>query len=668
MYYSEYANAIRALTMDAVQAAASGHPGAPMGMAEVAEVLWRDYLNHNPSNPNWVNRDRFVLSNGHASMLLYSLLHLTGYDLSIEDIKNFRQLGSKTPGHPELGITPGVETTTGPLGQGLANAVGFALAEKILSSTFNKPECQILDHYTYAFVGDGCLMEGISHEAASFAGTQCLGKLICFYDDNGISIDGEVHEWFADDTADRFRSYNWQIIEDIDAYDKPTIKQAIEAAREDKMRPSLICCKAIIAKGAPNKSGTAGTHGSPLGAEEVAATRQEIGWSEPEFQIPENIYREWSALEKGQNLEQNWTQEWEYYVENYPAEAEEFSRRTDQKIPDHFSPIFDSFIKKCQQQKKAMATRVASRNCIEEFSPVLPELLGGSADLSSSVGTLWSGNKPIKSTSARGNYIHYGVREFAMAAIMNGISVYGGFIVYGATFLVFKDYLTNAMRLSALMKTKVIYILTHDSIGVGEDGPTHQPVEQLTAMRSLPDFVTWRPCDVVETTSAWEYAITTKDVPVALVLSRQSLPCQDRLEDGIKDIQKGGYILIEASSIPDLIIIATGSEVDLAVQTQKELLDLGIIANVVSMPSCEVFDKQSAEYRNKVLPLSVRARVAIEAGHKDYWYKYVGLDGSVIGMSSFGVSAPGSTIMKEFGFTVDNALATCHATYQRTMN
>ena len=663
--YSSTANAIRALSMDAVQKAASGHPGAPMGMAEVAEVLWRDYLRHNPNNPNWINRDRFVLSNGHASMLLYSLLHLTGYDLSIDDIKDFRQLDSKTPGHPEYKHTPGVETTTGPLGQGFANAVGMALAARTLGAQFNKPESQLIDHFTYAFVGDGCLMEGISHEAASLAGTQGLGKLICFFDDNGISIDGDVKQWCNDDTPERFRAYNWQVIDNVDGYDHSQIKQAIAVARADELRPTLICCKTIIGCGSPNRQGSAGAHGAPLGTDEVAATRQEIGWDQPEFQIPDDIYLAWNAAAKGERLESDWQAEWEYYQQNFPTEAKDLTRRLSKKLPDSFAAIATSFIENSQKQKVTIATRNASKNCLQEFASVLPELIGGSADLSGSVGSLWGSTKAITSSQANGNYIHYGVREFAMAAVMNGIALYGGFINFGATFLIFRDYAANAMRLSALMQLQAIYVLTHDSIGLGEDGPTHQPIEQLASMRATPGLHLWRPSDSVETAVAWQAAISNTTNPSALVFSRQNLPCQHRAESKLKDIARGGYTLIDAGITPDLILIGSGSEVNLLVEAHQKLLALNINTSVVSMPCCEVFDRQDAEYRNKVLPPAVTARVAVEAASKDYWYKYVGLDGGIIAMESFGASAPADKLMQKFGFTVDNIVATAKTVYQK---
>ena len=649
------ANAIRALSMDAVQKANSGHPGAPMGMADIAEVLWRDFLKHNPSNPQWADRDRFVLSNGHGSMLIYSLLHLTGYDLSIDDLKNFRQLHSKTPGHPELGYTPGVETTTGPLGQGIANAVGFALAEKIMAAQFNRPGHEIVDHETYVFLGDGCMMEGISHEVCSLAGTLGLNKLTAFYDDNGISIDGEVHGWFTDDTPRRFESYGWQVIRNVDGHDADEIRTAIETARKSD-KPTLICCKTIIGFGSPNKQGKESSHGAALGEEEIALTRQALGWSHGPFEIPADIYAEWDAREAGARAEQQWNEKFAAYEAEFPELAAEFKRRMAGDLPADFEEKASAYIREVAEKGENIASRKASQNCLNFFGPLLPELLGGSADLAGSNLTLWNGCKPVVEEDASGNYMYYGVREFGMAAIMNGVALHGGLIPYGATFLMFMEYARNAVRMSALMKQRVIYVFTHDSIGLGEDGPTHQPVEQLTSLRTTPNLDTWRPADTVESAVAWKHALQRKDGPSALIFSRQNLPCHIRDNETEAAIARGGYILKDCAGEPELILIATGSEVGLATQAWERLNEQGRRVRVVSLPCTSVFDQQDAEYRQKVLPLEVGARIAIEAAHADYWYKYVGLDGRIIGMHTYGESAPAGQLFEEFGFTVENIL------------
>jgi transketolase len=642
--------------MDAVQKANSGHPGAPMGMADIAEVLWNDFIIHNPSDPSWSNRDRFVLSNGHGSMLLYSLLHLSGYDLSIEDLKNFRQLHSKTPGHPEFGYTPGVETTTGPLGQGLSNAVGMALAEKILSAQFNRKNHKIIDHKTYCFLGDGCLMEGISHEVSSFAGTQKLGKLIVFYDDNGISIDGEVNGWFTDNTPDRYRSYGWQVIPDIDGHDHAAIKVAIRDAHAEKYKPTLICCKTLIGYGSPNKQGKEDCHGAPLGESEVALARDKLKWQFGSFEIPSEIYASWNAEKKGGLAQSKWDEEFKNYRNQYPELCSELERRLDGHIPEDFSEKANAYIYECQQKMEKIASRKASQNCLNIFGPLLPELLGGSADLAGSNLTIWSGSKGITSEDASGNYLFYGVREFGMSGMMNGITLHGGFIAYGATFLIFMEYARNAVRMAALMKQKNIFVYTHDSVGLGEDGPTHQPVEQLTALRSTPNLETWRPCDTVESAVSWKSAIERDGGPSALIFSRQSLTPQTRSQEQLVDIAKGGYILKDPDGKLDAIIIATGSEVEIAVDAAQSLFSKGVNARVVSMPCAEIFSLQDLAYRESILPPSVRVRVAVEAGHSDYWYKYVGIDGRVVGMTTFGESAPGGKIMEHFGFTVENVV------------
>ncbi len=651
----ERANAIRALSMDAVQKANSGHPGAPMGMADIAEVLWRDYLKHNPSNPSFADRDRFVLSNGHGSMLIYSLLHLTGYDLSIDDLKQFRQLHSRTPGHPEFGYTPGVETTTGPLGQGLANAVGFALAEKVMGAQFNRPGHNIVDHHTYVFLGDGCMMEGISHEVASLAGTLGLGKLIAFYDDNGISIDGEVEGWFTDDTPKRFEAYNWQVIRNVDGHDPEEIKTAIETARKSA-QPTLICCKTTIGFGSPNKQGKEDCHGAPLGDAEIALTRQALNWNHGPFEIPADIYAEWDAKEAGRAVEAEWDQRFAAYSAAFPTEANELIRRLSGELPADFSEKASAYIAEVAAKGETIASRKASQNTLNAFGPLLPEMLGGSADLAGSNLTLWKGCKGVSAEDASGNYMYYGVREFGMTAIMNGVALHGGLVPYGATFLMFMEYARNAVRMSALMKKRVIHVYTHDSIGLGEDGPTHQPIEQLTSLRSTPNLDTWRPADAVESAVAWKNALERKDGPSALIFSRQNLQHQERDAGQIADISRGGYVLKDCAGEPELILIATGSEVGLAVQAFDKLTEQGRKVRVVSMPCTSAFDAQDAEYKQSVLPLQVSARIAIEAAHADFWFKYVGLEGRVIGMTTYGESAPASALFEEFGFTLENIL------------
>ncbi|EPZ2379601.1 transketolase [Vibrio parahaemolyticus] len=651
------ANAIRALSMDGVQQANSGHPGAPMGMADIAEVLWRSHLNHNPSNPEWADRDRFVLSNGHGSMLIYSLLHLSGYELSIDDLKNFRQLHSKTPGHPEYGYAPGIETTTGPLGQGITNAVGMAMAEKALAAQFNKEGHDIVDHFTYVFMGDGCLMEGISHEACSLAGTLGLGKLIAFWDDNGISIDGHVEGWFSDDTPKRFEAYGWHVIPAVDGHDADAINAAIEAAKADP-RPTLICTKTIIGFGSPNKSGSHDCHGAPLGAEEIAATRKELGWEHGPFEIPQEVYAEWSAKETGAAKEAAWNEKFAAYEAAYPELAAEFKRRVNGELPAEWEEKASQIIADLQANPANIASRKASQNALEAFGQMLPEFMGGSADLAPSNLTMWSGSKSLEANDFSGNYIHYGVREFGMTAIMNGIALHGGFVPYGATFLMFMEYARNAMRMAALMKIQNIQVYTHDSIGLGEDGPTHQPVEQIASLRLTPNMNTWRPCDQVESAVAWKLAIERKDAPTALIFSRQNLAQQPRSAEQVADIAKGGYILKDSDGKPELILIATGSEVELAVKAAEQLTVEGKKVRVVSMPSTDAFDKQDAAYREAVLPSDVTARIAIEAGIADFWYKYVGFDGRIIGMTTFGESAPADQLFEMFGFTVENVVNT----------
>ncbi|HFQ5439142.1 transketolase [Vibrio vulnificus] len=651
------ANAIRALSMDGVQKANSGHPGAPMGMADIAEVLWRGHLNHNPSNPEWADRDRFVLSNGHGSMLIYSLLHLSGYELSIDDLKNFRQLHSKTPGHPEYGYAPGIETTTGPLGQGITNAVGMAMAEKALAAQFNKEGHDIVDHFTYVFMGDGCLMEGISHEACSLAGTLGLGKLIAFWDDNGISIDGHVEGWFSDDTPKRFEAYGWHVIPAVDGHNAEAINAAIEAAKADP-RPTLICTKTIIGFGSPNKSGSHDCHGAPLGAEEIAATRKELGWEHGPFEIPQEVYAEWSAKEAGAAKEAAWNEKFAAYEAAYPELAAEFKRRVNGELPAQWEEKANQIIADLQANPANIASRKASQNALEAFGQMLPEFMGGSADLAPSNLTMWSGSKSLEANDFSGNYIHYGVREFGMTAIMNGIALHGGFVPYGATFLMFMEYARNAMRMAALMKVQNIQVYTHDSIGLGEDGPTHQPVEQIASLRLTPNMSTWRPCDQVESAVAWKLAIERKDGPSALIFSRQNLAQQERTAEQVADIAKGGYILKDSDGKPELILIATGSEVELAVKAAEQLTAEGKKVRVVSMPATDAFDKQDAAYREAVLPSDVTARIAIEAGIADFWYKYVGFDGRIIGMTTFGESAPADQLFEMFGFTVENVVNT----------
>lgn len=655
---TDLANAIRALAMDAVQKANSGHPGAPMGMADIAEVLWNDYLTHNPANPNWANRDRFVLSNGHGSMLIYALLHLSGYALPMEELENFRQLHSKTPGHPEYGYAPGVETTTGPLGQGIANAVGMAIAEKTLAAQFNRDDHNVIDHFTYAFTGDGCLMEGISHEVCSLAGTLGLGKLIVFYDDNGISIDGEVEGWFSDDTPARFGAYGWQVIPAVDGHNPEALLAAVESARADTVRPTLICCRTTIGKGAPNKEGTASTHGAPLGDDEVAATRAALGWEHAPFTVPEDIYAGWDARERGAAAEADWDARFAAYRSEHPALAAELERRMAGDLPADFSAQAAAYIAACQREGASVASRKASQATLNAFGPLLPEFLGGSADLAGSNLTLWSGSKGLSADDASGNYIYYGVREFGMSAIMNGIALHGGFIPYGATFLVFMEYARNAVRMAALMGLRSIFVYTHDSIGLGEDGPTHQPVEQLTALRATPNMHTWRPCDTVESAVAWKAAVERADGPSSLIFSRQGLPHQQRDEAQLAAVARGGYVLRDCEGAPEAIIIATGSEVGLAMAAAEALTDRAV--RVVSLPCPEVFEAQDAAYREAVLPSDCLARVAVEAAHVDYWHKYVGLDGRIVGMNSFGESGPAGELFEAFGFTADNVVAAVH--------
>ncbi len=656
----ELANAIRALSMDAVQKANSGHPGAPMGMADIAEVLWRDYLNHNPTNPHWADRDRFVLSNGHGSMLIYSLLHLTGYDLPMRELENFRQLHSKTPGHPEYGYTPGVETTTGPLGQGIANAVGFAIAERTLAAQFNRPGHDIVDHHTYAFMGDGCMMEGISHEVCSLAGTLKLGKLTAFYDDNGISIDGHVDGWFTDDTALRFEAYGWHVVRNVDGHNPDAIKAAIEEARKVTDKPSLLMCKTVIGFGSPNKAGTHDVHGAALGAAEVAATREALGWKYAAFEIPQDIYAQWDAREAGQAKEAAWNDKFAAYARAFPELAAEFKRRMNGELPADWKADAKAFVEKLQANPANIASRKASQNALEAFGKVLPEFLGGSADLAPSNLTMWSGSKALNVDPA-GNYIHYGVREFGMTAITNGIALHGGFLPYSATFLMFVEYARNAVRMAALMKLRNVFVYTHDSIGLGEDGPTHQPVEQLASLRVTPNMSTWRPCDQVESAVAWQYGIERNDGPTTLVFSRQNLTQQPRTAEQLANVYRGGYVLKDCAGTPDVILIATGSEVGITVEAADKLTAAGRKVRVVSMPSTDAFDKQDAAYRESVLPATVTARVAVEAGIADYWYKYVGLNGAIVGMTTFGESAPAEQLFAEFGFTVDNVVAKAQA-------
>ncbi|RBO16559.1 transketolase [Vibrio cholerae] len=656
MNRKQLANAIRALSMDGVQKANSGHPGAPMGMADIAEVLWRSHLNHNPQNPNWADRDRFVLSNGHGSMLIYSLLHLSGYELSIDDLKNFRQLHSKTPGHPEYGYAPGIETTTGPLGQGITNAVGMAIAEKALAAQFNKPGHDIVDHFTYVFMGDGCLMEGISHEACSLAGTLGLGKLIAFWDDNGISIDGHVEGWFSDDTPKRFEAYGWHVISAVDGHDADAINAAIEAAKAETSRPTLICTKTIIGFGSPNKAGSHDCHGAPLGNDEIKAAREFLGWEHAPFEIPADIYAAWDAKAAGASKEAAWDEKFAAYAKAYPAEAAEYKRRVAGELPANWEAATSEIIANLQANPANIASRKASQNALEAFGKLLPEFMGGSADLAPSNLTMWSGSKSLTAEDFSGNYIHYGVREFGMTAIINGIALHGGFVPYGATFLMFMEYARNAMRMAALMKVQNIQVYTHDSIGLGEDGPTHQPVEQIASLRMTPNMSTWRPCDQVESAVAWKLAIERKDAPSALIFSRQNLAQQPRSAEQVANIAKGGYILKDCAGQPELILIATGSEVELAVAAYEQLSAEGKAVRVVSMPSTDAFDKQDAAYREAVLPAAVTKRIAIEAGIADFWYKYVGFGGRIIGMTSFGESAPAGELFKLFGFTTENVV------------
>lgn len=645
------ANAIRVLAMDAVQKANSGHPGAPMGMADIADVVWREFLNHNPANPQWANRDRFVLSNGHGSMLQYALLHLTGYDLSIEDLKSFRQLHSKTPGHPELGYAPGIETTTGPLGQGIANAVGFALAEKTLAAQFNKEDIKVVDHFTYCFLGDGCLMEGVSHEACSLAGTLGLGKLVAYYDDNGISIDGEVEGWFSDDTEQRFLAYGWQVLK-VDGHDADAIRAATVEAKAETAKPTLIICKTVIGLGSPNKQGKEDCHGAPLGNDEIALTREALGWTEGPFEIPADVYAAWDAKAKGTQSESAWNDVFAAYAAKYPTEAAELKRRLAGDLPADFAAKADAYIAEVNAKAETIATRKASQNAIQAFAPQLPEILGGSADLAGSNLTLWKGAEGIESNPA-GNYVHYGVREFGMTAIANGVALHGGFVPYVATFLMFMEYARNAVRMSALMKQRVIHVYTHDSIGLGEDGPTHQPVEQIASLRGTPNLNTWRPCDTVEASISWKSALLRSEGPTALIFSRQNLPFQTRTADQIADVVKGGYVLAKEKGELKAIIIATGSEVSLAMDAYAQLDGV----RVVSMPCAEEFVKQDAAYREAVLPSAIRARVAVEAAHVDYWWKFVGLDGRVIGMTTYGESAPAKDLYQHFGITADAVVA-----------
>ncbi|MDT8376028.1 MAG: transketolase [Mariprofundaceae bacterium] len=648
------ANAVRALAMDGVQKANSGHPGAPMGMADIAEVLWNDYMTHNPANPNWADRDRFILSNGHGSMLIYSLLHLTGYDLSIEDLKQFRQLHSRTPGHPEYGYAPGVETTTGPLGQGITNGVGMAIAEAMLAGQFNRPGHSIVDHNTYVFLGDGCMMEGISHEACSLAGTLGLGKLIAFWDDNGISIDGEVEGWFTDDTPARFEAYGWQVIRNVDGHDAEEIKAAIETARAETGKPTMICCKTVIGFGSPNMAGSHDCHGAALGHEEIALVRKELGWEYEPFEIPEDVYGGWSARESGAAAESDWNTRFAAYSAEYPELAAEFARRQSGDLPAAWESTMNGWISELRAEKPGWATRVASGKTIGKISAVLPEIVGGSADLAPSNNTKWPGAEAFSKHTPAGNYMHWGVREFGMSAAMNGIALHGGLIPFGATFLMFMEYARNALRMAALMKIQTLFVYTHDSIGLGEDGPTHQPVEQIASMRVIPNMRVWRPCDAVESAVAWKAAIERTEGPSSLIFTRQGLPCNDYSDEQVANIARGGYILSDCAGTPEVIIIATGSEVQLALAAQAES---GRKVRVVSMPCCEAYDAQDTAYRESVLPSSVTARVAVEAGVTSYWAKYVGLNGKTIGIDSFGESAPAELLFKEFGITTEAVVA-----------
>ena len=649
----QLANAIRFLAADAVQAANSGHPGMPMGMADIAEVLWNDYYRHSPSNPHWFNRDRFILSNGHGSMLQYALLHLAGYELPLQELKNFRQLHSKTAGHPERHETPGVETTTGPLGQGFANAVGFALAEKLLAQRFNREGHAVIDHRTFVFMGDGCLMEGVSHEAASLAGTWGLGKLVCFWDDNKISIDGNTDGWFTDDTPARFEAYGWQVVRNVNGHDPVEIKTAIDTALKATDKPTLICCRTTIGFGSPNKAGKESSHGAPLGKEELEATRAALEWPYGPFEIPADIYAGWNKVEAGKALEAEWNALFDAYAAQYPEQAAELKRRASGELPADFAAQADAYIAKVQAEGPVIASRKASQNAIEAFAPLLPELVGGSADLAHSNLTLWKASKSVSSTDPNANYVYYGVREFGMTAIANGLALHGGFVPFDATFLVFSDYARNGVRMSALIPAHAIHVYTHDSIGLGEDGPTHQPVEHLASLRYIPNNDVWRPCDAVESAVAWKQAIVRQDGPSCLVFSRQNLPHQPRTDAQVGEIARGGYVLADADGTPDVILIATGSEVGLATQAKATLDAQGIKTRVVSMPSTDVFDRQDAAYREAVLPKAVRKRVAVEAATRDFWRKYVGLDGEVIGMTTFGASAPADALYKHFGITVE---------------
>ena len=660
----DLANAIRALSMDAVQKANSGHPGAPMGMAEIAEVLWNDHLRHNPRNPDWADRDRFVLSNGHGSMLIYSLLHLTGYDLPMEQIRNFRQLHAMTAGHPEHDYAPGIETTTGPLGQGLANAVGMALAEKVLATQFNRPGHTVVDHRTWCFTGDGCLMEGISHEVCSLAGTLGLGKLTVMYDDNGISIDGDVTGWFTDNTPERFRAYGWHVVESVDGHDSDAVNKAIEEAKSVTDKPTMICCKTVIGMGSPNKAGTKDVHGAALGDDEVAATRAAIGWQHGPFEIPDEIYKGWNAVEAGKAAEDSWNQAFAAYRQAHPELAAEFERRMRGELPADFAAAADKLVRDANEKAEKVATRKASQMVIEGFGPHLPEFLGGSADLTGSNNTNWSGTKAISTDVADGNYIYYGVREFGMTAVMNGIALHRGLLPYGGTFLVFSDYARNAVRMAALMKPRVVLVYTHDSIGLGEDGPTHQPIEHVPSLRIIPNMHVWRPCDLVETVAAWRAGVERVDGPTSLVLTRQGLPHQPRDEAQLAAVARGGYVLKDCDGTPELLLIATGSEVELAVNAWQELTDAGVKVRVASMPCLEVFEQQDAAYRESVLPRAVSKRLAIEAAHVDGWHKYVGLDGDIIGMTGYGESAPAPDLFKLFGFTTENVVKRAKALLQ----
>ncbi|EEX93582.1 transketolase 2 [Vibrio orientalis CIP 102891 = ATCC 33934] len=660
---SKLADTIRVLSMDAVQKAGSGHPGAPMGMADIAEVLWRDFLKHNPTDPTWSDRDRFILSNGHGSMLIYSLLHLTGYDLTMEDIKSFRQLHAKTAGHPEYGYAPGIETTTGPLGQGITNGVGMALAEKVLGEQFNRPGHDIVDHFTYVFMGDGCMMEGISHEACSLAGTLGLGKLVAFWDDNGISIDGEVEGWFSDDTPKRFEAYGWHVIADVDGHNAEAIRKAILEAKAETDKPTLICCKTIIGFGSPNKSASHDCHGAPLGEDEVALVRENLGWDYAPFEIPADIYSEWDGKDAGKDAQAQWQNRFDAYQQAFPELAAEYKRRVEGELPENWQQISQDVIATLQANPATIATRKASQNAIEAFGAHLPEFLGGSADLTPSNLTNWSGSKAISAQDASGNYLSYGVREFAMSAMMNGIALHGGFIPYGGTFLMFMEYARNALRMAALMKQRSIFVYTHDSIGLGEDGPTHQPVEQIASLRLTPNMSTWRPCDQVETAVAWKSAVERKDGPTSLIFSRQNLVQFERDQATLNDVAKGGYILSDCDGQPELILIATGSEVALAMQAKEQLSN--VRCRVVSMPSTDLFEAQTPEYREQVLPASVSKRIAIEAGIADYWFKYTGLNGDIIGMTTFGESAPAEQLFEMYGFTVENVVAKAHALLEK---